>query len=217
MTSGEFSFDTIQNFDRHIRTSIPNYDLLFEAVVSLSRFFSDPERPMLDIGCSTGEMLRAFPHKGVKVGLDPSANLLPESHDPKLQFLRTDVRSFEFFSYDPFCFVTSVFTLQFIPRSYRQNVVNRIYQSLGEGGGFLWAEKVVCDKGSDQDLMTFAHYDYKRKAFSATEILRKEEDLRSLMWCNTSERNNEIAYEAGFQDSLLVWKFFNFECRLYRK
>jgi len=217
MSSGEFSFDTIQNFDRHIRNSIPNYDLLFEAVVSLSQFFSNQEAPILDIGCSTGEMLLAMPHKGVKVGLDLSTNLLPQSHERRIHFLNEDVRSFDFKAYDPFCFITSIFTMQFIPKVDRQHLLNRIYDSLQVGGAFVWAEKVVCDSGADQDLMTFAHYDFKRKAFSANEILAKEEDLRSLMHCNTSHENCRMAHLAGFDGSVLVWKFFNFECRLFRK
>ena len=217
MNSGEFSFDTITDFDRHIRNSIPNYDLLFDAVVSMSQFFSDPEAPMLDLGCSTGELLRAIPHKGVKVGVDLSTNLLPESHDPRLHFVHEDIRSFDFGFYDPFCFVTSIFTLQFVPKVDRLHLLRRIHKSLQVGGAFLWAEKVLCETGADQDLLTFGYYDFKRKSFSPHEILKKEEDLRSLLWCNTTEQNQDLAMVAGFKRGVLIWKFFNFECYLYRK
>jgi tRNA (cmo5U34)-methyltransferase len=217
MTSGNFSFDTIQNFDQHIRNSIPNYDLLFDAVVSVSKFFSDPEATMIDVGCSTGQMLDAMPHTGLKIGVDQSANLLPMVSDGSTMFKHSDIRDFNFLEYGKTCFVTSIFTLQFLPFNDRYKILVDIYQSLKAGGGFLWAEKVTCEHGDDQDLMTFAHYDFKRRSFSAEQILRKEEDLRGLMHCNTSNGNHQLARQAGFGDGLLVWKFFNFECYLYRK
>ena len=46
----KFSFDTIKDFDKHIKDSIPNYDLLFNGVVSLSQYFLDKSAIYYEMG-----------------------------------------------------------------------------------------------------------------------------------------------------------------------
>ncbi len=225
MSSTEpFSFDTIRNFDEHINNSIPNYDLLQDAILSISEFITMPETVVIDLGCSTGKLLKRMKHNGRKVGIDWSDNLLPPStltfgEDPAQQpeFYHYDIVDTDLRQWGNPSLVTSIFTLQFIPKEYRLQVLRGIRQSLLPDGAFIWAEKVVCESGWQQELTTFSYYDYKKKSFSAEEIMKKEQDLRQLMRCNTSEENQELARKAGFHQSQLLWKFFNFECWLYKK
>ena len=41
---------------------------------------------------------------------------------------------------------TSIFTLQFMPRKDRFDVIQNIYNGLNHGGAFIFAEKTVCER-----------------------------------------------------------------------
>jgi tRNA (cmo5U34)-methyltransferase len=209
-----FSFEKINDFDDHIASSIPNYDLLNESVLSLSKFFVVPETRVIDLGCSTGKLLKEIEHAGIKIGIDKAENLLPMDGENTL-FLDGSIEDFRDFGNTSL--VLSLFTLQFMPRKSRLDVLCRIHDGMIDKGAFIWAEKVYANSGVEQDLMNFAHYDFKRKNFTAEEILSKEEDLRSIMRLNTSDENERLAREAGFGKGIKFWKFFNFEATLYIK
>jgi tRNA (cmo5U34)-methyltransferase len=213
-TNETFSFDTIDNFDEHIAQSIPNYHTLTEAICDLSTYFMTEDTQVIDLGCSTGKLLEQLPHRGKKIGIDIADNLLPESHDGTF-YIRKDLRAFESFAKSSL--ILSVFTLQFMPYEDRPNILSTIYESLVEGGAFIWAEKVREESGELEQVIHGAHYDFKRKAFSADEILNKERDLRPIMKVNSSMRNQILADNAGFTVGTMFWKFFNFEAWLYIK
>jgi len=215
MSSTEpFSFDTITNFDEHIAQSIPNYHTLTEAICDLSTYFMIDNTQVIDLGCSTGKLLERLPHRGKKVGIDVAENLLPESHDNTL-YVRKDLREYNFFYKSSL--ILSIFTLQFIPHDERPKILSSIYETLVEGGAFIWAEKVHEENGELERLINGAHIDFKRKAFSAEQILDKERDLRSMMKVNSSMRNQILAENAGFSVGTMFWKFYNFEAWVYVK
>ena len=214
MNSIKFSFDTIDNFDEHIAQSIPNYHTLTEAICDLSTYFMTQDTQVTDLGCSTGKLLERLPHRGRKLGIDISENLLPQSLGNTHYILR-DLRAVD--SLTKSSLILSIFTLQFIPYEDRPNILSIIYESLIEGGAFIWAEKVREESGELEQVIHGAHYDFKRKAFSAEEILNKERDLRPIMKVNTSMRNQILAENAGFTVGTMFWKFFNFEAWIYIK
>jgi len=216
MSSTEkFSFDTITDFDDHIAKSIPNYHLLNDSVRDLSTFYAKEDFSVVDLGCSTGKLLESLPFEGTKLGIDISGNLLPESHD-EVQYVQKDLRSFKNFGKTP-SLVISLFTLQFLPLGDRLNILKLVYDELAEGGAFIWAEKVHEPEGELERIMTSAYYDFKRLHFSASEIMKKERDLRPIMQTNTSIHNLNMAETAGFTVGTLFWKFYNFEAWLFVK
>ena len=211
----KFSFNTIDSFDDHILKSIPNYDILFGSILRLSDYFLDKNKIVYDIGCSTGNLLRHFAkaekYCGKMVGIDYSRNLLPENtrEFENIQFLEYDLnQGFEFVNA---CLVFSIFTLQFMKRESRQNIIDSIYKGLPEGGAFIIAEKVYHDYGQYQDMFTFSYYDYKKMSFSNEEILSKEKDLRTILKPNTAKENLAMLRRAGFQKIAMFYKFFHFE------
>lgn len=209
MSSKKFSFHTIKDFDLHISQSIPNYDLLFQTVVNVAPFFLQENSVVTDLGCSTGKMLKAIPHKGRKIGIDNSANLLPAS-DIQHTFINQDLYTYEFSENNSF--VTSIFTLQFLPVEQRASILAKVYKSLIAGGAFVWAEKVTSRSGFWEQVQTFSYYDFKRASFSSEEILDKEKSLRYLMRPLTTKTNLKMLSMAGFSDYEMLWKFHNFEC-----
>src|SRR5258708_3771427 len=56
----DFAFaDHAKEFDKHISTSIPSYTGLRELCAGLSRRFIQPGTTVIDIGCTTGSLLRS--------------------------------------------------------------------------------------------------------------------------------------------------------------
>jgi tRNA (cmo5U34)-methyltransferase len=215
MSSTEpFSFETIKNFDEHIAQSIPNYHTLTEAICDLSTYFITEDTQVIDLGCSTGKLLEKLPHRGKKVGIDIADNLLPESHDETF-YIRQDLKALDNFGKSSL--ILSIFTLQFIPYENRPNILSNIYESLIEGGAFIWAEKVREEDGKLEQAINGAFFDFKRKAFTPEQILNKERDLRPMMKVNSSIRNQILAKNAGFTVGTMFWKFYNFEAWLYVK
>jgi tRNA (cmo5U34)-methyltransferase len=170
---------------------------------------------IVDLGCSTGKLLESIPFEGTKLGIDISGNLLPQSHD-EVQYVQKDLRSFKNLGKTP-SLVISLFTLQFLPLADRPNILSLVYDELAEGGAFIWAEKVHEESGELERVMNSAYYDFKRLHFSASEIMKKERDLRPIMQTNTSMRNYIMAENAGFTVGTMFWKFYNFEAWLFIK
>jgi len=57
----EFSFATEKiGFDEHIRLSIRGYDDLWNDILKFSRYFIEDRTIVIDIGCSTGKLLKGM-------------------------------------------------------------------------------------------------------------------------------------------------------------
>ena len=177
-----------EGFDEHIEQSIRGYGNLLEDVISLSRYFVEDETNVYDIGCSTGKlrerMLEANKdfcidahYIGVEIAegffkdLENRAEKIKKDHPwAKVQFELEDVRDVDVYDAS---LVTSIFTLQFMPKRDRQRVIENIYEGLNCGGAYIFAEKTICQNANFQDMITFNYYDYKRKSFDTDDIMDK--------------------------------------------
>lgn len=206
----EFSFDTIQNFDKHILSSIPCYSLIIENIKSFAKYFIQENTNVYDIGCSTGKLLNDLKtdKKITKIGIDKSNNLLPKNTED-VSFINLDLT--ENFVFNNASLILSLFTLQFIPLNKRQNILNNVYNGLNKGGAFIFCEKVYSNNSKIQDIFTFNYYDFKSKTFNYDEIMAKEKDLRSIMFPLSHEENIKMLKEAGFEVYDIFIKHFNFE------
>jgi len=206
-----FSFNTIQDFDKHILASIPNYDILFNSILCISKYFYDKNMTIYDIGCSTGKLLKSIKFDCKKVGIDNSRNLLPESKNG-IEWICTDLNdSFEFKNAS---IIYSIFILQFLKKKSRYQLLTDIYNGLNPGGALIIAEKTYSEFGQFQEIFTFSYYDYKRNSFTGTEILDKEDSLREILKPNTSKENEELLMKVGFKKIERFFKYFNFEAFL---
>lgn len=203
----QFSFNTIDNFDDHIKKSIPSYDLLTEMILNLSGYFIQEGENVYDMGCSTGTLLKKMSSTANKIGYDNS-NLIPTQSYKNMQFIRTDLT--KGFDITNACLVTSVFTMQFLPKKHRQEFCQRIYDGLNKGGAFILCEKVYSQNSSLQEAMSMCYYQHKSKDFTVDEILSKEKDLREIMKPYTLVQNIEILNNAGFKKIEFFWRFYNF-------
>lgn len=204
--SEKFDFNTIQDFDNHILKSIPNYDVLIGAILSMSEYFIDNNAIIYDLGCSTGKLLKCIPYQNTKIGYD-NARLMPK-HDNNIEFRVADLNVE--FEIKNACIVYSIFTMQFLNRISRKKYCKTVYDGLNDGGAFILCEKIYQENGIMQDIVSFSHYDYKRIYFTEEEIIKKEKDLRYIMKPNTLQQNINLLQGSGFKTITTFWQSYNF-------
>ncbi len=215
----KFTFATSkEGFDNHIDTSVRGYSQLWGDILSLSKYFVEDYTQVVDMGCSSGKLLKGMieqnqkhiPHAqytGIEIEEDFFGDYnMDEEKYHQLSYFRGDVREFDFQNCS---LVTSIFTLQFMSPKDRQDVLNRVYKGLNTGGAFIFSEKTFSCNPRVQDMMTFMYYDYKRKNFSDKDILDKEVQLRHMMKPNTKTELYNMVQDAGFEIHTF-WQNFNF-------
>jgi len=210
-----------EGFDDHIEQSIRGYGNLLEDVISLSRYFVEDETNVYDIGCSTGKltqrMLEAnqdFCYNAKYIGVEIAEGFFKDLEKREktinklnpwasVEFKLQDIRDTEIHNAS---LVTSIFTLQFMPKRDREDVIENIYHGLNSGGAFIFSEKTICENATFQDMLTFNYYDYKRKSFDTEDIMNKERTLRHMMKPNTWDEINNMLYNAGFNEVQPFWR-----------
>jgi len=208
-----------EGFDSHIEKSIRGYSHLMEDVISLSRYFIENNTNVIDIGCSTGKMTKALidhnmdhctdaTYIGLEIADGFQKDLIKRTEEVKkyyynVYFKKEDARDY---NYTNCSLVTSIFTLQFMPKIDRESLVKKIYDGLRSGGAYIFAEKTICENALVQDMITFNYYDYKRKSFSTEDIMDKERTLRHMMKPNTWKEIEEMILKAGFSVVQPFWR-----------
>ena len=218
----KFTFATAdEGFDNHIEKSVRDYSNLWNDVVGLSKYFVEDNTNVIDLGCSSGKMLKAMikqnnehvPHAtyvGIEIEqdfADGHAEDLLSSEWNNLVYRMEDIRQYDIHNAS---LVTSLFTLQFMPPKDRATTIKKIHDGLNDGGAFIFSEKGFSCNPKIQDMMTFMYYDYKRQHFTDKEILDKEVQLRHMMKPNTKTEMFDMCYDAGFKDLHVFWQNFNF-------
>jgi tRNA (cmo5U34)-methyltransferase len=208
-----------EGFDNHIEQSIRGYSHLLEDVISLSRYFIEDDTNVVDIGCSTGKMTKALidynkDHsvcasyvgleiaEGFRDDLKKRKNELNEYYE-FVEFKDIDARKYE---YENSSLITSIFTLQFMPKSDREELITKIYNGLKRGGAYIFAEKTICESALVQDMITFNYYNYKRESFTTEDIMDKERTLRHMMKPNTWKEIEKMVLDAGFNVVQPFWR-----------
>ena len=206
-----------EGFDEHIEKSIRGYSNLLDDVISLSRYFVEDDTNVVDIGCSTGKLTKAMIEYNIDhcknanwIGVEIADGFVDDLEKRKkelsshnVDFLLEDIRDYDFTNCS---LVTSIFTLQFMPKKDRKKVISNIYEGLYEGGAFIFSEKTICESALIQDMITFNYYDYKRKTFTTDDIMDKERTLRHMMKPNTWDEIVDMLKEAGFTNVQPFWR-----------
>ena len=213
-----------EGFDKHIQQSIRGYDNLMEDVISLSRYFVEDNTNIVDIGCSSGKNTQAMMEynsdhsplakyigvevaDGFKQDLKDRTKKMNSAGLTNVEFIMEDIRKFQFKKCN---LITSIFTLQFMPKKDRKDVIENIYHGLNTGGAFIFAEKTICESALVQDMITFNYYDYKRKSFDAEDIMDKERTLRNIMKPLTWGQLEHMISYAGFTTIQPFWRNHSF-------
>jgi len=216
----DFSNGVSKTFVSHIKKSVPFYEEAHDLVCYLTDYFCHHKSTCYELGSSTGELIKKMAmHNSHKpsvnwVGIDNEPEMIQASEKTckgisNVSFLNEDVLTTQFETSD---LIVAYYTVQFIPEKARQELINRIYQSLNWGGAFILFEKVRGPDARFQDILTGLYQDFKkRNGFSSDEILNKSESLRGVLNPFSTQGNLDLLTRAGFKDIMPVYKYMCFE------
>jgi tRNA (cmo5U34)-methyltransferase len=224
-----FDDEVTRVFDDMLRRSIPQYDVMREAVLEIGKRFAVQSTAIVDLGAARGEALAPFVsyfgaynrYVALEVS-DPMlaalrerfASSLVEKDWPKSSQL-VDVRKHDLRlglpKLPPASLVLSVLTLQFTPIEFRPLLVTSVYKSLLSGGGFVLVEKVLGSSGPTQTLLVDLYHRHKEAAgYTKDEIERKRLALEGVLVPLSASQNEALLRDAGFRYVECFWRWMNF-------
>ena len=208
-----------KEFEEHIKNSVPLYQYAHGLVESLSDFFIGTNAKVLDIGCSTGNLLSSISNRQKHIK-DIDFYFIDEVDDminyAKKRITRNTSHKYHFIcnnicDYDlpkDVDIVISMFTIQFISPSIRQEIINRIYQSLVWGGAFFFFEKINGEDARFHEILMQNYEDYKiANGYSINEIKTKQLSLRSVLKPFSEKGNIDLLKRSGFVDIQPIFQY----------
>jgi tRNA (cmo5U34)-methyltransferase len=213
----EFNEDVAACFANMLERSIPDYKSMRALTYKIGEQYIRPDTLIVDVGCSTGLAVEPF----VKKYRDQNDFLLidnaPAMVDAcKKRFIGepgVSVENGNLWEYlplqDPVSLVLSVLSLQFMPTSYRQQMIFDIYKSLVPGGALILVEKIVSE--NLDDLMVQMYYEMKREnGYTQAQIMEKRRSLENVLSPLKPEWNVDMLRTAGFCEIGMFWRCLNF-------
>ncbi len=218
VSNWKFNKEVANIFENHVRKSVPLYDDIHETIENLSEWFIEEDTNVYDIGTSTGEALkRVMKHHRNKrinyIGIDNSKDMIEKAKEilkDGINLINDDVTNANFKIHNA-SFITVVLTLQFIPKRKRQEVINKLYNGLNEGGALIIVEKVIGNNAKFDEMFIELYHDFKlEKGLTEKEVFAKSRSLRGVMQPNTTAENMNMLNKAGFSDVDIFFKWCNF-------
>ena len=220
----KFSGEMVNNFEQHVKKSVPIYSEGQKLIKNLSEYFIKNDSIVYDIGCSTGKLLidlvsqNSHKKNSKYIGIDIEDDMIKFAKNKqkdlsikkaKLDFINDDIVTYDFEKSD---LIVSYFTIQFIHPKHRQELINKIFESLNWGGALILFEKVRYNDARFQDMITTLYNDYKlERGYTHEEILNKTRSLKGILEPFSSDANIQMLERAGFKDTCTIMKKLCFE------
>ncbi|HEX5711329.1 MAG TPA: carboxy-S-adenosyl-L-methionine synthase CmoA [Sulfuricurvum sp.] len=216
----EFDADVAAVFDDMLSRSVPFYK---ESQSLSARFCLNSLRDggrVVDLGCSTASLLLEI-ERGVGsnqnielIGIDNSAAMIAharkklEAYNSHITLVEGDILEYPFGQTQA---IVCNYTLQFIRPMVREKLVQKIYDSLSDGGVFIFSEKVLSENATLNKQLIDCYYDYKKvQGYSEYEIVQKREALENVLIPYTAEENKEMVKKCGFSSCDVLFQWANF-------
>ena len=215
-----FDFNKVEDFDKHISLSIPNYDQLFNTFKNIASIYSEPDSCVIDYGCSTGKFLLQLPKKkGCRYyGIDESSLIPPTTSS--IHFFKEDAILFgeeinqrleidipSNFLNQP-SVVVCMFFLQFLTKSERKKMLSVLKSQIDGGAVLLISEKIMLSDIKIDNIISRLHIEEKRKNFTDTEILDKDRQILDSMYI--LEETELLKELNSIGNATKVWQSYNF-------
>lgn len=218
MKKHDWAFDEtiVNDFDEHVRQSVPLYEIFHKSLIDLSRFFIRKGTKIIDVGTSTGFFIKSLYETELKrdntfVGIDIEPAMVNECkkrfEKDDISFLEADAMDID---YSEASVVSMILVLQFIEKEKRWKLLKKIYDDIEDDSCLLIVEKIRTSNIVLNDAYNDLYYDFKiSKGLTPDDILKKNQSLRGIMKPLTLEENIKILTDIGFKVDVNV-KFNNF-------
>jgi len=214
----EFDAEVAAVFDDMLERSVPFY----KESQKITQFFVKKNLQeggiVYDLGCSTASLLLNI-HRDIEVnatliGLDNSEAMLTqarrkcEAYGADIEVINTDILEYDYKEADIFI---SNYTLQFIRPLVREELIQKIANSLRDDGVFLFSEKVISHESKLNKELIECYYAFKKEqGYSEYEIMQKREALENVLVPYSEEENIKMAKNAGFKHCEVLFRWANF-------
>lgn len=219
----DFKFDAqvVEVFPDMISRSVPGYNTIIDTIGRLSKQYAQDNSTIYDLGCSLGAatlaMRKAITAKNCRIiGIDNSAAMVERCKmhvqafkgETPVDIMQADIMAVNF---KPASMMVLNFTLQFIDREHRQNLLTKIADNMLDNGILVLSEKITQTDDVCQDVVTELHHNFKRaNGYSELEIAQKRTALENVMKPDTLEEQINRLKQAGFKHVTPWFQCFNF-------
>ena len=221
--AGLFTFDdsVARVFPDMIKRSVPGYPTIVAMTGLLAARYATAGSTLYDLGCSLGASTLAMRQNIQQpdcriIAVDNSASMLErcqniidtDTHDTPVSLTCADLQQVVI---EDASVVVLNFTLQFIPRALRDQVIRGIYRGLRPGGIMVLSEKVTFADPHLDELNIELHHQFKRaNGYSDLEIARKRSALENVLLPETLDQHKQRIAGAGFNSCDVWFQCFNF-------
>lgn len=214
-----FAGEVSKVFDSHVSRSVPLYQEGHRLVAQISDFFVKSDSVVYEIGSSTGALTRKLAErhaaKGARfIGIDVEPDMVVQAKRKcadlqSVELLQANAVDFEFQKAD---MIVAYYTVQFIAPKYRQQLFDKLYQTLNWGGALLLFEKVRAPDARFQDIATQIYHEYKLdRGYTADDVVGKMRSLKGVLEPFSTAGNLGLLERAGFLDVTSIMKYMCFE------
>ena len=220
---GLFNFDdsVARVFPDMIKRSVPGYPTIVAMTGLLAGKYASAGSVLYDLGCSLGASTLAM-RQNIRqpdchiISVDNSSAMLErcksiidtDTHDTPVSLVCADLQDIEIRNASV---VVLNFTLQFIPRESRDQVIGGIYRGLLPGGIMVLSEKVTFEDPHLDELNIELHHQFKlANGYSELEVARKRAALETVLLPETLNRHKQRIASAGFGTCDVWFQCFNF-------
>ena len=212
-------------FPDMLRRSIPGYAASIEAIGALAARYVRAGTNCYDLGCSLGAATLAI-RQGIRepccriVAVDAAPAMIARcreiiaednrasASETDVDIVESDIRDIEIVNAS---MVVINYTLQFLDLKDRDSLMHGIAQGMNDGGILVLSEKVIDENPAMEQLLVDLHHEHKRRNdYSALEIGRKRAALENVLMPETVAAHRERLKRAGFSDSAVWLRYFNF-------
>ncbi|PCI62507.1 MAG: carboxy-S-adenosyl-L-methionine synthase CmoA [Gammaproteobacteria bacterium] len=222
-TIKDFSFDAqvVEVFPDMIKRSVPGYSTIIETIGRLSKNYVRNNTNIYDLGCSLGAATLAM-RQNIEaencqiIGIDNSSAMVERCKmhinafkgTTPCTIIQNDILAT---TIENASMVVLNFTLQFIDKEKRQQLLNNIATGLNKGGILVLSEKISHQDSQCHSLLTDLHHDFKRaNGYSDLEIAQKRSALEQVMKPDSLETHLNRFEQAGFSHASTWFQCFNF-------
>lgn len=221
--TGLFSFDesVARVFPDMIKRSVPGYSTIVSMTGLLAGRYAREGSSLYDLGCSLGASSLAM-RQNIRqqdcriIAVDNSPAMLErcrsiidtDTHPTPVELVCAELQNVKI---EQASVVVLNFSLQFIPREERDQVIRRIYEGLLPGGIMVLSEKVTFEDPHLDQLNIDLHHQFKRaNGYSDLEIARKRNAIEKVLLPETLARHRQRIAGAGFGSCDVWFQCFNF-------
>jgi len=214
----EFDEDVASVFDDMINRSVPFYDEMLKLTTAFALKYTKEDDIIYDLGCSTASTLLSIAKNTTVplklIGIDTSQAMLNRARSKTkafgydIKFIMNDIFNVNLKTSKV---IISNYTLQFIRPLQREQLIKKIYDSLDDGGVFIFSEKIVTTDTFLNKAYIDEYYKFKKtQGYSQFEISQKREALENVLIPYSYDENKMMIKDAGFKHFDCIFKWINF-------